>query len=1208
MRRLTITTGVLGTLLVGLLLGLLCAGSASAEALSPWWHLTSGSRPSVLPAAHEEAGKVVDGEGEVYVTVMNVGDATAGYEGDPVRIVDTLPPGVKAIKAAGTSPYSNLAGEVPCQLGLQSRVSCEFVGLSGGPASDVRGIPPFSYIEVRIRVRVEPDASSGSQDNEVSVSGGEGSVCEQENAREKRCGRVSTGPIPSASTERPLHVSSEPTRFGVETSEMTISSSGGAPDTQAGSHPFQTIFTTVVNQGVDQEGLYGDYGGFGGDNTPFVLPVGQTKDLRFKLPPGLVGNPTAIPQCPLVKFLAKTEHGNECPADTAVGVTTVTYNLGLFLIGTIVETVPLFNVEPGYGEPARFAFYLPVGGFGVYINTAVETGGDYGVISTASNITDTAMFMSSQVAFWGVPGSPEHNGSRGWGCMEASIDSLGELERDHLSCGASGEAHPAPLLILPTSCNVPLQLSLEADSWQEAGHFTSPLYAPETITLDGCNRLPFVPEIKVTPDGQEASKPTGLTVDVHVPQEGQLNGEGLAQSNIRDIRVTLPDGVELNPSSADGLQACSEHQVGFEGVKEAAMEPGMTVPAFTPKLPGSFGSSELLEPGVNFCPNGSKLATVKIKTPLLPNPLEGAVYLASQQSFSTFPQENPFEANLAMYVVAEDPTAGVLVKLPGKVEVGGEAGVEGLAPGQIRSTFEENPQLPFEDAELHFFGGERAPLATPSRCGTYMTEAVYTPWSGGSPVTSKASFEINSGPNHSRCVYAGEALPFSPTLTGGGLSVNAGWFSPFDATFSRLSGEQNMQSVEVHLPPGLSGILTGVELCPEPQANLGECGPNSLIGETTVGVGVGGEPYTVSGGKFYLTGPYNGRGACTVGESGCAPFGITFEVPAKAGPFDFANTRNNHPACDCVIVRGKVEVNPITAAISITSDAPGTPDSIPTSIEGVPLEIQHVNAVTTRNDFQFNPTNCNKMEVTGVIHSSEGATDNVGVPFQVTNCAVLGFKPGFAISTSGKTSRANGASLNVKLSYPKAPFGTQANIKSVKVDLPKQLPSRLTTLQKACTAKQFETDPAGCPSASIVGHASAITPLIPVPLTGPAYFVSYGGAKFPELVIVLQGYGVTLDIHGETFISKAGITSSTFHTIPDAPVGSFELDLPEGPYSALAANGNFCKSKLAMPTAFTAQNGAEIHESTKITVTGCPKAAKKSKHKKKRKAKAKAKR
>jgi hypothetical protein len=187
----------------------------------------------------------------------------------------------------------------------------------------------------------------------------------------------------------------------------------------------------------------------------------------------------------------------------------------------------------------------------------------------------------------------------------------------------------------------------------------------------------------------------------------------------------------------------------------------------------------------------------------------------------------------------------------------------------------------------------------------------------------------------------------------------------------------------------------------------------------------------------------------------------------------------------------------------------------------------------------------------------------------------------------------------VKLTYPSGSLGKDANIKSVKVDLPKQLPSRLTTLQKACPVATFESNPASCLADSKVGHAKATTPLIPVPLEGPAYFVSHGGAKFPELVVVLQGYGVTLDLHGETFISKAGITSSTFHTVPDAPVGSFELTLPEGKFSALAANGNLCKSTLAMPTAFVAQNGAEIHESTKISVTGC------AKSKKARKAKAK---
>jgi hypothetical protein len=288
----------------------------------------------------------------------------------------------------------------------------------------------------------------------------------------------------------------------------------------------------------------------------------------------------------------------------------------------------------------------------------------------------------------------------------------------------------------------------------------------------------------------------------------------------------------------------------------------------------------------------------------------------------------------------------------------------------------------------------------------------------------------------------------------------------------------------------------------------------------------------------------------------------------------------------------------VTAALTVTSDNTG-PYKIPTILDGIPLQIKHVNVTINRPGFTFNPTNCTPMSIGGSLSSTEGATSVLSVPLQVTNCAVLGFKPGFSVSTSGKTSKANGASLHVKLTYPKAPFGSQANISRVKVDLPKQLPSRLTTLQKACTAKQFETNPSGCPAASFIGHAKAITPLLPVPLEGPAIFVSHGGEAFPSLIMVLQGYGVTIDLVGSTFISKAGVTSSTFKTVPDQPIGSFELTLPQGKYSALAANGNLCKTKLAMPTEFVAQNGLTIHQTTKITTTGCPKAKKAKKAKKK---------
>ncbi len=177
----------------------------------------------------------------------------------------------------------------------------------------------------------------------------------------------------------------------------------------------------------------------------------------------------------------------------------------------------------------------------------------------------------------------------------------------------------------------------------------------------------------------------------------------------------------------------------------------------------------------------------------------------------------------------------------------------------------------------------------------------------------------------------------------------------------------------------------------------------------------------------------------------------------------------------------------------------------------------------------------------------------------------------------------------MKLSYPPGSQGTQANIKSVKVELPKNLPSRLTTLQKACTAKAFETNPASCPAESVIGHAVVHTQVLPVPLEGPAYFVSHGGEAFPSLEIVLQGYGVTVDLVGTTFISKSGITSTNFKTTPDVPFETFELNLPQGKYSALAANGSLCseQSALKMPTDFVGQNGATLNQSTQIAVAGC---------------------
>jgi hypothetical protein len=272
-------------------------------------------------------------------------------------------------------------------------------------------------------------------------------------------------------------------------------------------------------------------------------------------------------------------------------------------------------------------------------------------------------------------------------------------------------------------------------------------------------------------------------------------------------------------------------------------------------------------------------------------------------------------------------------------------------------------------------------------------------------------------------------------------------------------------------------------------------------------------------------------------------------------------------------------------------------------VSGIPIKLRRVDVSIDRPNFTFNPTNCSKLQVGGTITSVQGASSALATPFQVTNCAALKFAPKFTASVGAHTSKAAGSTLTTKVAYPNAPQGTYANIAKVKVDLPIQLPSQLKTLQKACLASVFEANPAGCPAESIVGHAIVHTPLLALPLSGPAYFVSHGGEAFPSLTIVLQGNGVTVDLVGSTFV-KHGITSTTFKTLPDTPFSTFELTLPQGKYAALAANlpakakGSFCGQNLKMPTLFVAQNGLEIHQATHIAVTGCPKAKKARKAKK----------
>jgi hypothetical protein len=1026
----------------------------------------------------------------------DLGDANVNDVATPVTVTDLLPPGLKALAIAGTRPKINNVVSLPCSL---VQLSCMMTGET---------MLPYEQIEVRIKVEVLEGASSAEK-NEVSVSGGGAS---------------------RASLARPLRISSEETPFGLENYELRGEEEGGALATQAGSHPFQVTATFGLNQGSD--------------TAPFnqkppkaeVQPVGLVKNIETKLPPGMVGNPVPFPRCTLDQFLKASQTENECSPQTAVGLASVTI-FEPVNIGHATFTQPIFNLQPSFGEPARFGFNVVAGGVPVILDTSVRSGPgeDYGVTVSSTNITEIAGLLGAEVTFWGVPGDPRHDELRGWGCLN---EALGVLI--HPPCLHFDEPRPPSLLTMPASCTGSLRSSAEVDSWTQPDVFGTYLPEEPLQALDGCNRVLFTPSMSAEATTDRASAPSGLDFNLDFHDEGLTSTAGLAQSQLNKTVVRLPDGLTINPSAGVGLGGCT---------------------------PADYARETLYSiPGAG-CPNNSKLGTVEIETPLLTQKIHGAIYIAQ-------PFDNPSHSLVALYVVAKSAETGVLVKLVGKVE-------PNPVTGQLTTVFENNPQLPFDHFNFHFREGQQAPLISPQVCGTYTTQALLTPWSEPTAVlTDTSSFQVTKGSDGGPCPSGG-VPPFNPGIEAGQVNNNAGSFSPFYLHLTRTDAEQEIAGFSTNLPSGLTGDLSGIPYCPEASIEAARhktgakeqaepsCPAASQVGHTLVGTGVGAVLAYVPG-KIYLAGPFHG-----------APFSLVSVTSAVVGPFDLGT----------VVLRFGLTIDPYTARVSVT---PTSSEPIPTILDGIVTHVRDIRVYIDRTHFTLNPTSCNPLAIGSTLTSNLGAAKTVTSPFQASNCQGLAFKPIFKVSTTGKTSRANGASLKVKLTYPP---GAQANISKVKVDLPKQLPSRLTTLQKACTAAQFESNPAGCPPASLIGHAKAITPLIPVPLEGPAYFVSHGGEAFPSLILVLQGYGVTIDLVGSTFINKAGITSSTFKTVPDQPVGSFELTLPQGKFSALAANGNLCKTKLVMPTQFDAQNGASVHQTTKIAVTGCPK-AKKAKHKK----------
>jgi hypothetical protein len=534
------------------------------------------------------------------------------------------------------------------------------------------------------------------------------------------------------------------------------------------------------------------------------------------------------------------------------------------------------------------------------------------------------------------------------------------------------------------------------------------------------------------------------------------------------------------------------------------------------------------------CPDGSKLGTVIAETPLLDHPLQGDVYLRTQAS--TDPSSGEM---FRLALVLDDPETGLIFKLPGQVRVD-------PATGQVTTSFVDNPPLPVSRISLSLKSGPRAPLTMPEACGTYPVEAELSPWSGNPPVHLTSTLTVDQG-----CDGKDR---FTPGLQAGTANPIAGRHSPFTLRVTRPDGQQNVAAIEATLPEGVLAKLAGVTLCPDAVAASGACPQASQVGTATVGAGAGSNPIYVPqpgrpGTGVYLAGPYRG-----------APYSLVVKVPAQAGPFDLGT----------VVVRNAITVDPDSAQVSVKSDP------LPQVVQGVPIEYRDVRVDVSRDGFTLNPTSCDPMKVTSALTSSGGLVSNPSDRFQVGGCERLRFKPKLAIGLSGQMRRSGNPVLKAVL---KAPEG-QANIAKTTVILPKSQFIDNSHINNPCTRVQFGEG--ACPAKSILGRATAYTPLLDEPLTGPVYFRSNGGEReLPDLVADLHGQiHVTLVGFIDSVREKGGESSrvrTRFLNVPDAPVSKFILKMKGGKQGLLENSTNLCRSQQRVAVEMDGQNG-KVHD------------------------------
>lgn len=1004
-----------------------------------------------------------------------------------VTMTDDLPIGVKPTEAFGTlvlgEPIlANPSVSGPCVI-LGQEVTCTFER-SELEEKGFSIFPTVMQFMVGIAVSVAPGAH-GSLTNVARIEGGGSS---------------------SAGTSQTNLVGTEPVGAGVAYSHTEIVNEDGSPAVQAGSHPYEFIssmrFTAAgVTPPVPEAGK----------PTPQAVPASAPKDIEVALPPGVIGNPLNGPRCPQRVFQTNQSQYS-CSPSTQVGVIALRFYQTAATLAPALY--PIYNIEPSAGQPAELGFSVsPV--IHVPMLFSLRSNGDYGLTARLHNISGADAAETAIVSIWGDPGDTGHSPLR--------IGQLGGAGQGAEECAGFLRPCPrlteTPFLTLPSACSPGLGAGITADFWQLPGtvlpsgvpdlddpNWTS-IASPLLDGVSGCAALDLStpagsPGLDVQPRGAGAAgSPTGYDINLSVPQEEDPHNN--ATSTLRDVSVTMPKGTVVSASSAEGLGACSESQIELH-------------------------SDEPLDPGK--CPDSSKLGTAEIVTPLLEKPLQGSLFLAQQGNAGPGQGSNPFGSLLAVYLEASG--SGVIVKLAGQVHLD-------QSNGQVTASFEDNPQLPFDEIRVHLFDGARAALTNPATCGPAAASALLTPYSSASATSVGGSqFDVTG------CGTAN----FSPSFKAGDTaSQRGGAYGPIAVTFGREDTEQIFSGVSTTLPEGLLARLAGVTLCGEGQANAGTCPPSSQIGTTTVSVGPGSSPITLpqpgqASDPVYLTGPYKG-----------GAYGLSVVTPAVAGPFNLGT----------VVVRASLAVDPFTSQVIAKSDP------LPTMLQGIPLDIRKVTLNIDRSDFTVNPTDCRAQSVGATLTSTGGVSSAASSPYQAVDCAALSFQPKLQLSLSGSTKHAGHPALKAVVTYPQQ--GTYANIARAQVNLPHSEFLDQGNLNKTCTRPVLLEGK--CPKSSIYGRAKAWTPLLAEPLGGPVYLVGGFGYKLPALVAELNGQ-IRILLKGKVDSGPNKGIRNTFEAIPDAPVSRFVLEMKGGPkYSLLENSESLCVGPQRAIARFTAQNG-----------------------------------